>query len=512
MQTITLNEGLESIEGGVFYECRSLESVKLPNSVEKIGYMAFSFSGINSVNIPNSLTYIESRSFDNCYKLKAVTIPSGVTSIGTMAFYHCTSLSSITIPSTVNSIGGLCFSGCESLLNVYCYNNNVPKISNNTFDNWITEATLHIPAVAMDEYKNSEYWNSFKRYVSLSGYSLQYIVNGSEYKIYQYEEGQAIIPEVEPTFEGYSFSGWSEIPETMPDHDVIVTGSFTVNQYTITYMMDGSIYKTSELDYGSVITPEAEPLKEGYTFSGWSEIPETMPAHDVTVTGSFTVNQYTITYMVDGSVYKTTELDYGSVITPEAEPSKDGYSFSGWSEIPEKMPAHDVTITGSFSKGKKCAKPTVIYEGGKLLFSCSTPGAKCVSTITDNDITTYIGNERALTATYRIRFYAMAQGYEDSEPAVVTLCWLDYVPTTVGLEEVEMNEVKAMPILIETHDNTLLLNGIKPDTPIRVYDLSGRLMGKGSAMSGSTQIHTQLKAGQIAVIHIGEQSVKVKVQ
>ena len=51
--------------------------------------------------------------------------------------------------------------------------------------------------------------------------------------------------------------------------------------------MDGEVYKTYQLEYGATITPEAEPTKEGYTFSGWSEIPKTMPAHNVTVIGSF---------------------------------------------------------------------------------------------------------------------------------------------------------------------------------------------------------------------------------
>ena len=54
------------------------------------------------------------------------------------------------------------------------------------------------------------------------------------------------------------------------------------------------------------------PMKEGYTFSGWSEIPETMPAQDVTVTGSFTINKYKLTYMVDGAEYKSYEIEFGA--------------------------------------------------------------------------------------------------------------------------------------------------------------------------------------------------------
>lgn len=53
-------------------------------------------------------------------------------------------------------------------------------------------------------------------------------------------------------------------------------------------MLDGEIYKTYEVEYGATITPEVAPSKEGYTFDGWSEIPATMPANDVIIIGSFT--------------------------------------------------------------------------------------------------------------------------------------------------------------------------------------------------------------------------------
>ena len=174
-------------------------------------------------------------------------------------------------------------------------------------------------------------------------------MDGEEYKTVTSEYGSTITPEANPTKEGFTFSGWSEIPETMPAHDVTVNGSFSINSYTIKYVVDGAEYKTVTAEYGSTITPEANPTKEGYTFSGWSEIPETMPAHDVTVNGSFSVNSYTLKYIVDGEEYKTVTIEYGATISPEANPTKEGYTFSGWSEIPETMPANDVTVTGYFS-------------------------------------------------------------------------------------------------------------------------------------------------------------------
>ena len=186
---------------------------------------------------------------------------------------------------------------------------------------------------------------------TINTYKLTYELDGKEYKTFELEYGAAITPEKELTKEGYTFSGWSDIPETMPSHDVIVKGTFTVNTYKLTYELDGKEYKTVEIDYGAAITPE-EPTKEGYTFSGWSNIPKTMPAHDVKVTGSFTINTYKLTYELDGKEYKTFELEYGAAITPEKELTKEGYTFSGWSDIPETMPSHDVIVKGTFTVNK----------------------------------------------------------------------------------------------------------------------------------------------------------------
>ena len=197
---------------------------------------------------------------------------------------------------------------------------------------------------------------------TINKYKLTYMVDGTEYKSYELDYGASITPETEPTKEGYTFSGWSEIPETMPAHDVIVTGTFSINSYKLTYMVDGVEYKSCDVEYGATITPEAEPTKEGYTFSGWSEIPETMPAHDVTVIGTFSINSYKLIYTVDGVEYKSYDIEYGATITPEAEPTKEGYTFSGWSTIPETMPAHDVTVTGTFSINKYKLTYTVDSE------------------------------------------------------------------------------------------------------------------------------------------------------
>lgn len=183
-------------------------------------------------------------------------------------------------------------------------------------------------------------------------YTIIYIVDGVEYHRALVEYGSAITLIAAPTKEGYTFSGWSEVPETMPAGDITVTGSFTVNNYTITYMVDGEVYKTESLAYGSAVTAIAAPAKEGHTFSGWSGVPATMPANDVTISGHFVTDAYTVTYMVDGEVYKTFQVAYGTEIPTVEVPSKEGHTFRGWSEIPGTMPAEDVIISGAFTINK----------------------------------------------------------------------------------------------------------------------------------------------------------------
>ena len=205
---------------------------------------------------------------------------------------------------------------------------------------------------------------------TINKYTLTYKVDDQVYATYEVEYGAAITPEDEPTKDGYTFSGWSEIPSTMPAKDITVTGTFSSNTFTLTYIVDGQTYKSYTMEYGESITPESAPEKEGYTFSEWEGLPATMPAQDVTATAKYTVNKYTLTYIVDGETYKTYEVEYGTSITPEAEPTMDGYTFSGWSEIPSTMPAYDVDVTGSFTANRE--GPNLNYNEEGMFFEIAS--------------------------------------------------------------------------------------------------------------------------------------------
>lgn len=187
---------------------------------------------------------------------------------------------------------------------------------------------------------------------AINSHKLVYMIDGDVYKESVVEYGTPITEEIPPAIVGSAFTGWGDIPETMPDMDVTLSGSYILNGYTITYVVDGEVYEKNVFAYGKDVRPLGNLSKEGYTFSGWSEIPETMPNNDVTVVGSFTINKYKVTYMVNGSVYHTDTMSYSTPIIPIEEPVKEGYTFSGWGEIPGIVPSNDVIINGVFTVNK----------------------------------------------------------------------------------------------------------------------------------------------------------------
>ena len=188
----------------------------------------------------------------------------------------------------------------------------------------------------------------------INSYKVTYQVDGvqsGETETYEYGTLVTIRDDLEK--EGHKFSGWNLKEDfAMPAEDVVIVGSFTANEYTVTYLVDGKPYETAEAYlYGTAVKLKEAPEKEGYTFSGWDHEEDfTMPAENVVINGSFSINSYKVTYEVDGSAYgKEETYEYGSAVTLQKEPEKEGYTFSKWDhEDGFAMPAHDVVIKGSF--------------------------------------------------------------------------------------------------------------------------------------------------------------------
>ena len=218
-----------------------------------------------------------------------------------------------------------------------------------TFKGWYDNENLTgspVTAIGGAETGNKEYWAKWE----INQYTITFDTNGgSEIAPITQDYGTEITAPDNPTRKGYTFKGWDkEIPETMPAENITVKAQWQINQYTITFDTNGgSEIAPITQDYGTEITVPDNPTRKGYTFKGWDkEIPETMPADNITVKAQWEINQYTITFDTNGgSEIAPITQDYGTEITAPDNPTRKGYTFKGWDkEIPETMPADNITV------------------------------------------------------------------------------------------------------------------------------------------------------------------------
>ena len=218
-----------------------------------------------------------------------------------------------------------------------------------TFKGWYDNENLTgspVTAIGGAETGNKEYWAKWE----INQYTITFDTNGgSEIAPITQDYGTEITAPDNPTRKGYTFKGWDkEIPETMPAENITVKAQWEINQYTIAFDTNGgSEIAPITQDYGTEITAPDNPTRKGYTFKGWDkEIPETMPAENITVKAQWEINQYTIAFDTNGgSEIAPITQDYGTEITAPDNPTRKGYTFKGWDkEIPETMPAENITV------------------------------------------------------------------------------------------------------------------------------------------------------------------------
>lgn len=256
--------------------------------------------------------------------------------------------------------------------------------------------------------------NDIKAYASweIKDTTVKYIVDGEEYssKSAAYGSDIALTAPEDPAKEGYTFAGWFDADgnnlysyTTVPADDITFTAKWLKNG-NVVYMVDDKTYEAYEVLEGDEIPVPENPEKFAYKFRGWSpDVPSAMPAEDLTFTAQWELDKdfvtivvggtviaggvvatiigagaaaitgisiiggiialigvasninktYTVTYKVDGAVYKTYKLSAGSKITVPADPTKDGCKFAGWTpEIPDEMPKKNLTFEATWTEIK----------------------------------------------------------------------------------------------------------------------------------------------------------------
>ncbi len=215
---------------------------------------------------------------------------------------------------------------------------------------------------------------SFEAVFEFIDYTLTFTMQGGSYgdspveyhKTEGVHYGDEIIPPVSPSETHYVFAGWSSYPARMPANDLTISGRLIPEKHTVT--LDSGIISANGasygvFDYGTEITVAHKEIT-GKRFLYWAEngaqVSSSSPytftvERNVTLTAVYEDILYKLIYYVygaeygdDGGVYQEFELKYKDPTFSLPAISKEHYTFSGWSRLPQEMPAYDYTVKGTF--------------------------------------------------------------------------------------------------------------------------------------------------------------------
>ena len=427
--------------------------------VTSIGRDAFLIcSDLTSVTIPTSVTSIGSSAFFGCSSLASVNIPTAVTSIENDTFYGCSRLTYVDIPNSVTSIGEGAFKGCSGLTSI-TIPNSVSSIVGYAFDGCSSLTSITIP--------NSVTSIGDGAFSGCSGLTSMTLSNSLT------------------AINSGIFANCSNLTSvTIPN--------------SVTSIHHSAFYNCSGLT--SVTIPNSVTSIGVYAFFGCSGLTSVISrienpfAIDGKNSGLFPLETYNnaTLYVPKGTIdkYKATEGWKDFLFIEEGDGSGSG------SEQPEV---------------KKCATPSISYSNKRLTFSCETEGVEYISEIKDVDIKMFYDSSIDLSATYEISVYATKSGYVNSEMATATLVWTEaiFTDTTPNTPSSAKTIAETIPVLISANNGNITVTSEANGQAVAVFTVDGQLLGNATVSNGQAIVSTTLQNGNIAVVNVGNKTVKI---
>ena len=467
--------------------------------VTSIGDYAFrGCSGLTSVTIGNSVTSIGDYAFYECSGLTSVVIPNSVTSIGDSAFYECRGLKKV-IVKDIAAWCGIKFGGSESNPLYYAhhlYSDENTEITNLIIPNSVT-------SIGRD---------AFYRCTGLTSITIPNSVTSIGNSAFGDCTGltSITIPNSVTSIGNSAFWGCSGLTSVTIPNSVTSIGedAFEYCSALTSITIPNSVTSIGKSAFGDCTGLTSVTIPNSVTSIGSGAFNcENLATVVSLIENPFVINGKSTNF----SVFSQNTFMNATLYVPTGK--KEAYKATGgWKDF---VFIEEGTGGGSGDEPtpgvETCAKPTISYSKGKLTFSSETEGAVCHSTITDADVTSYSTNEVELGVTYNISVYAAKTGWYNSETATATLCWIDQEPKTEGITN-GIAQVPALAVLIQTEGGNIRVEGAEDGTLISVYGINGTQMGSAVSENGTANIGTSLQAGNIAIVKVGEKSVKVLVK
>lgn len=173
--TVTYNNEeytVTAIGDNAFKNFGNLIEIILPNTITSIGVRSFQNCRQATINIPESLSSLGEGAFTDCDNLTEVTLPATLTSVPALAFYSCNGLTTLTLPATMTSLGIRAFYGCNNLSTINSLAATAPSCSEGTFQNVPSSCRVNVPMGCYDAYENAAGWSSLSIYTGGITYTL----------------------------------------------------------------------------------------------------------------------------------------------------------------------------------------------------------------------------------------------------------------------------------------------------------------------------------------------------